>query len=89
MPMRRVNAWVREHHKSLELVGVSMRIASFGTVSWLGKDSPFLIVWTVNTADALLLSWCSWVRKDLAYTILNVFWILVGAVGLARALGWI
>lgn len=85
--MQRLNAWIRLHHKRLEFVGVIMRIGSFAAVSWLGERSPFLIVWTVNTADAILLSWCSYVRRDSAYILLNVFWILVGVVGILRASG--
>src|SRR5687768_15613048 len=72
----------------LELVGVVMRIASFSLVSWYGPASPFMVVWVVNTLDAILLTWCAVVRKDFAYTLLNAFWILVGAVGIARAGGW-
>lgn len=87
MTLRRFNAWVLAHHKRLEMLGVLMRIASFGAVSWLGERSPFLLVWSVNTADAVILSWCSWVRRDAAYTLLNLFWILVGAVGILRAAG--
>lgn len=87
--LTRINSWVRLHHKSLEMVGVLMRIASFATVSWMGEKSPFLIVWIVNTADAILLSWCSLVRRDAAYTLLNLFWIVVGVVGIARAMGWL
>ncbi len=71
--------------KTLELIGVIMRIMSFSIVSWLGEDSPFLLVWVVNTADAILLSWCAVVRRDLAYSLLNIFWILVGLVGILRA----
>lgn len=85
----RLNSWVRMHHKGLELVGVLMRIGSFATVSWMGQASPFLVVWVVNTADAILLSWCSLVRRDAAYTLLNLFWIVVGIVGVARAAGWL
>lgn len=87
MTFRRLNAWVRQHHKRLELVGVLMRISSFAAVSWLGERSPFLLVWSVNTTDAILLSWCSYVRRDSAYILLNVFWILVGLVGILRAAG--
>ena len=87
--LARLNSWVRMHHKGLEMVGVLMRIASFATVSWMGEKSPFLIVWIVNTTDAILLSWCSLVRRDAAYTLLNLFWIVVGVVGVARAMGWL
>ena len=72
----------------LELIGVVMRIASFSLVSWYGPASPFMVVWVVNTLDAMLLTWCAVVRKDFAYTLLNAFWILVGAVGIWRAGGW-
>ncbi len=80
-----INEWVLKHISSVEMVGVLMRIASFGTVSWLGKDSPFLLVWVVNTIDAILLTWCALLKKDKAYPVLNVFWIGVGVVGIIRA----
>jgi chlorite dismutase len=83
---KRINRWILQHITSVEMLGVLMRIASFGTVSWLGKDSPFLIVWIVNTIDAILLTWCALLKKDRAYTVLNVFWIGVGMVGVMRAL---
>lgn len=89
MTLGRFNAWVRYHHKRLELVGVIMRISSFATVSWMGQATPFMLVWCVNTTDAILLSWCSWTRRDSAYILLNVFWILVGVVGILRAGGLI
>lgn len=38
-----------------------------------------------NTIDAVVLSWCAILKKDAAYTLLNVFWILVGVVGIVRA----
>jgi hypothetical protein len=67
------------------MLGVIMRIFSFSVVSWMGADSPFLFVWAFNTVDAVILSWCAILRKDKAYTLLNVFWILVGVVGMLRA----
>ena len=67
------------------MIGVLMRIFSFSLVSWLGPASPFLFVWVFNTIDAVVLSWCAILKKDAAYTLLNVFWILVGVVGIARA----
>ncbi len=70
-----------------EMIGVLMRIFSFSLVSWMGPDSPFLFVWVFNTVDAALLSWCALLRRDPAYTVLNLFWILVGLVGIARAAG--
>ena len=80
-----MNEFVRRNLKTLEMIGVLMRIGSFTLVSWLGPASPFLFVWVVNTADAILLSWCSILKQDLAYTLLNTFWILVGVVGILRA----
>lgn len=67
------------------MLGVSMRIFSFSLVSWMGAESPFLFVWAFNTTDAVILSWCSLLKKDKAYTLLNGFWILVGVVGMIRA----
>jgi hypothetical protein len=80
-----VNAFILKHIRVLELIGVLMRIGSFSLVSWLGPSSPFLFVWIFNTADAVLLSWCAVLKKDLAYTVLNVFWVVIGVVGIIRA----
>lgn len=84
-----MNAFVLRHMRALEMIGVLMRIFSFSLVSWLGPESPFLFVWVFNTLDAMLLSWCAALKRDPAYTLLNVFWILVGIVGILRALGMI
>lgn len=84
-----MNAFVLRHLRALEMIGVLMRIFSFSLVSWLGPESPFLFVWVFNTLDAVLLSWCAALKRDPAYTLLNVFWILVGVVGILRALGMI
>lgn len=84
-----MNAFILAHFKTLEMIGVLMRIFSFSLVSWLGPESPFMFVWIFNTLDAILLSWCAILRKDAAYSVLNVFWILVGLGGIARAGGWI
>lgn len=67
------------------MLGVLMRIFSFSLVSWLGPESPFLFVWAFNTTDAVILSWCSILKKDSAYTLLNVFWVMVGVIGMVRA----
>jgi len=67
------------------MVGVLMRIFSFSLVSWMGAESPFFFVWAFNTTDAVILSWCSILKNDNAYTLLNVFWIMVGIVGMLRA----
>jgi hypothetical protein len=85
---RSLNAAVTRNLRTIEMVGVLMRIFSFSLVSWLGPHSPFLFVWSFNTVDAVLLSWCALIKKDPAYTVLNVFWIGVGVVGMIRALGF-
>lgn len=84
----RLNKFVTINIRIIELTGVLMRIFSFSLVSWLGPQSPFLFVWIFNTIDAILLSWCAIIKKDSAYTVLNVFWVGVGAVGMMRALGY-
>jgi len=85
--MASVNSFILKHIRAFEMIGVLMRIFSFSLVSWLGPASPFLFVWIFNTADAVLLSWCAILKKDQAYTLLNLFWILVGLVGILRASG--
>lgn len=87
MSVATLNALVLRHLRALEMTGVLMRIFSFSLVSWLGPASPFLFVWVFNTVDAILLSWCAALKKDAAYTLLNVFWIFVGIVGILRAAG--
>lgn len=84
--LRRVNALILRHLRALEMAGVVMRIMSFSLVSWLGPQSPFLFVWIFNTVDAVLLTWCATLRKDAAYTLLNAFWVLIGIVGIVKAL---
>ena len=85
--MLNVNAAILKHIRTIEMVGVLMRISSFSLVSWLGPDSPFLFVWVFNTIDAVMLSWCSLLRKDAAYSLLNIFWVLIGIIGILRASG--
>jgi len=80
-----LQSFVDENAKGFEMLGVIMRIVSFALVSWLGPKSPFLFVWIFNTTDAIILSWCAILKRDRAYTVLNVFWVLVGAVGIYRA----
>lgn len=80
-----LNRLILQHIKAIEMVGVLMRICSFSLVSWMGAASPFLFVWAFNTVDAILLSWCAILKRDAAYSLLNVFWILVGVVGMLRA----
>jgi len=83
--MIRINHFILQYVRIFEMTGVLMRIFSFSLVSWLGPNSPFMFVWIFNTMDAILLSWCAILKKDQAYTVLNVFWILVGIVGILRA----
>jgi hypothetical protein len=80
-----INAFVYRNLQTIEMVGVMMRIISFTLVSWMGPESPFLFVWVFNTIDAIMLTWCSTLKKDPAYILLNTFWILVGIIGIMRA----
>ena len=84
MPISLLNPFVQKHIKAVEMVGVIMRIGSFSLVSWLGPHSPFLFVWIFNTIDAIGLTWCAVLKRDLAYTLLNAFWIIIGLVGILR-----
>lgn len=87
--LKSLNGLVRRHLQKVELVGVVMRIASFGVVSWMGAGSPFMLVWVVNTTDAVMLTWCASLRRHGSYILLNAFWILVGVVGILRAGAWL
>ena len=87
--MRKINAFILKYLKTIEMIGVVMRITSFSFVSWMGPESPFVFVWIFNTIDAIMLSWCSILKKDKAYSLLNLFWILVGIIGMLRANGFI
>lgn len=84
-----LNLFVLRNMRTLEMIGVMMRIFSFSLVSWMGPASPFMFVWVFNTIDALLLSWCAMLRRDPAYITLNVFWVMVGIVGVLRAGDWL
>lgn len=86
MSLKAANLFMLKHIRAIEMIGVLMRIFSFSLVSWLGPASPFLFVWVFNTIDAVVLSWCAILRRDAAYSVLNLFWILVGIVGIVRAL---
>lgn len=66
----------------LEGIGVVMRIMAFGLLSVMGKDTPFLWMWIWNTIDAVLLTYCAWERGNRPYIILNIFWLIVGVVGI-------
>lgn len=89
MSLIRANGFILRYIKHIEMTGVLMRIFSFSLVSWLGPASPFMFVWVFNTIDAVMLSWCAMLKKDPAYTLLNVFWVMVGIVGILRAGGWL
>lgn len=83
--MKSINEYIVRNIKTIEMIGVVMRITSFSLVSWLGPKSPFMFVWIFNTTDAIILSWCSVLKNDRAYSLLNIFWIIVGIVGIVRA----
>ena len=68
--------------KWMENIGVVMRIIAFGTLSIMGPDTPFLLMWIWNTIDAIILTYAAWERGNKAYLILNIFWMLVGLVGI-------
>ena len=68
--------------KWMEHVGVVMRIIAFGTLSIMGPNTPFLYMWIWNTIDAGILTYAAWERGNKAYLILNIFWMLVGLVGI-------
>jgi len=70
----------------LELIGVVMRIMAFGTLSVLNKDTPFLLMWIWNTVDAVILTYCAWERDNRPYILLNIFWLIVGVVGIYNSL---
>jgi hypothetical protein len=66
----------------LEGVGVVMRIMAFGLLSVMGADTPFLWMWIWNTIDAVILTYCAWERGNRPYIILNIFWLIVGVIGI-------
>jgi hypothetical protein len=68
--------------KWMENIGVVMRILAFGTLSIMGPQTPFLLMWIWNTIDAIILTYAAWERSNRAYLILNIFWMLVGLVGI-------
>lgn len=66
----------------LEDIGVLMRIAAFFMLSVMGANTPFLTMWIINTIDAVILTWCAWERSNRSYLILNIFWLIVGIIGI-------
>lgn len=80
-----MNKALQNRERWLELLegfGVAMRIFSFGMLSIMGPDTPFLLMWCINTIDATLLTWCAWKRGNRPYILLNAFWLIVGAIGI-------
>jgi hypothetical protein len=86
--LARLSGTAKRHLRAIEMTGVIMRIFSFSLVSWMGPATPFMFVWALNTTDAVMLSWAAWTKRDPAYTLLNVFWVGVGVVGMVRAAGF-
>jgi hypothetical protein len=70
----------------LEGAGVVMRIMAFGLLSVMGKDTPFLWMWIWNTIDAVILTYCAWERGNRPYIILNIFWLIVGVIGIYNSI---
>lgn len=70
----------------LEGIGVVMRIMAFGVLSVMGKETPFLLMWIWNTIDAIILTYCAWERNNRSYIILNIFWMIVGIIGIWNSL---
>ena len=66
----------------LEGIGVVMRIMAFGVLSVMGAETPFLWMWIWNTIDAVILTYCAWERGNRPYILLNIFWLIVGVVGI-------
>jgi phosphoglycerol transferase MdoB-like AlkP superfamily enzyme len=70
----------------MEGIGVVMRITTFGMLSIMGKETPFLLMWIWNTIDAVLLTYCAWERDNKPYILMNTFWLIVGAIGIYNSL---
>jgi hypothetical protein len=70
----------------LELIGVVMRVMAFGTLSVMNKDTPFLLMWIWNTVDAIILTYCAWERDNRPYILLNIFWLIVGIIGIYNSI---
>jgi len=70
----------------LEAVGVGVRILSFSALSIMGKSTPLLTLWIINTIDAIVLTYCAIKKKNNSYIALNLFWIIVGLIGVYNGL---
>jgi len=89
MPFQKPKAITDTSEKWIELLegfGVAMRIFSFGMLSLMGPNTPFLLMWIINTTDAGLLTWCAWKRRNRPYILMNIFWLIVGVVGIYTSL---
>ena len=53
----------------METIGVFMRIFSFGMLAILGKETPLLTIWLINTVDAMLLTYCAWERAAMRHAV--------------------
>jgi hypothetical protein len=85
MPFPKTKPITDYSEKWLELLegfGVAMRIFSFGMLSLMGPETPFLTMWIINTTDAALLTWCATKRGNKPYILLNTFWLIVGVIGI-------
>ena len=70
----------------MEGIGVVIRISTFAMLSVMGKDTPFFWMWVFNTIDAVLLTYCAWERGNRPYTIMNIFWLIVGVIGIYNSI---
>lgn len=80
--MKRLKLLTENTVKWMEHIGVVMRVLAFGTLSVMGRDTPFLLMWIWNTIDAVILTYAAWERGNKAYIILNAFWCIVGIIGI-------
>ena len=70
----------------MEGIGVIMRIMAFGLLSVMGPKTPFLLMWIWNSIDAVILTYCAWERDNRPYILLNLFWLIVGVIGIYNSL---
>lgn len=70
----------------MEGIGVIMRIMAFGLLSVMGPETPFLLMWIWNSIDAVILTYCAWERDNRPYILLNLFWLIVGVIGIYNSL---
>ena len=70
------------------MVGVLMRIFSFSLVGWLEPAALSFLFGPLTPPTQSCCLGAQIIKKDKAYTVLNVFWIGVGVVGMIRAVGF-